>query len=72
MFALDVPEHLDHFQRRKSAIFVPGNKTEQNLYYLKDTFRGRIQTFYEESVVDKFKSNLLLMIFWLNIINYNS
>ncbi len=27
---------------------------------------------YEESVVDKFKSNLLLMIFWLNIINYNS
>ncbi len=28
--------------------------------------------FYEESVVDKFKSNLLLMIFWLNIINYNS
>jgi len=31
-----------------------------------------IITFYEESVVDKFKSNLLLMIFWLNIINYNS
>ena len=29
-------------------------------------------TKYEESVVDKFKSNLLLMIFWLNIINYNS
>jgi hypothetical protein len=28
--------------------------------------------YYEESVVDKFKSNLLLMIFWLNIINYNS
>jgi hypothetical protein len=28
--------------------------------------------FYEESVVDKFKSNLLLMIIWLNIINYNS
>jgi hypothetical protein len=28
--------------------------------------------FYEESVVDKFKSNLLLPIFWLNIINYNS
>ncbi len=27
---------------------------------------------YEESVVDKFKSNLLLMIFWLDIINYNS
>jgi hypothetical protein len=27
---------------------------------------------YEESVVDKFKSNLLLVIFWLNIINYNS
>jgi hypothetical protein len=27
---------------------------------------------YEESVVDKFKSNLLLMIFWLYIINYNS
>ncbi len=27
---------------------------------------------YEESVVDKFKSNLLLMIIWLNIINYNS
>ena len=27
---------------------------------------------YEESVVDKFKSNLLLMIFWLHIINYNS
>ena len=30
------------------------------------------QMYYEESVVDKFKSNLLLMIFWLNIINYNS
>jgi len=30
------------------------------------------RTRYEESVVDKFKSNLLLMIFWLNIINYNS
>jgi hypothetical protein len=28
--------------------------------------------YYEESVVDKFKSNLLLMIFWLHIINYNS
>ncbi len=28
--------------------------------------------YYEESVVDKFKSNLLLMIIWLNIINYNS
>ncbi len=27
---------------------------------------------YEESVVDKFKSNLLLVIFWLNIIDYNS
>jgi hypothetical protein len=30
------------------------------------------QVLYEESVVDKFKSNLLLMIIWLNIINYNS
>ncbi len=29
-------------------------------------------TSYEESVVDKFKSNLLLMIIWLNIINYNT
>ncbi len=28
--------------------------------------------YYEESVVDKFKSNLLLMIFCLDIINYNS
>jgi hypothetical protein len=28
--------------------------------------------YYEESVVDKFKSNLLLLIFWLHIINYNS
>jgi len=27
---------------------------------------------YEESVVVRFKSNLLLMIFWLHIINYNS
>jgi hypothetical protein len=33
---------------------------------------GHSDDFYEESVVDKFKSNLLLMIFWLNIINYNS
>ncbi len=32
----------------------------------------KLWTKYEESVVDKFKSNLLLMIFWLNIINYNS
>ena len=31
-----------------------------------------VNSLYEESVVDKFKSNLLLMIFWLNIINYNS
>jgi hypothetical protein len=27
---------------------------------------------YEENVVDQFKSNLLLMIFWFYIINYNS
>jgi hypothetical protein len=27
---------------------------------------------YEESVVVRFKSNLLLLIFWLHIINYNS
>ncbi len=26
----------------------------------------------KKAFVDKFKSNLLLMIFWLNIINYNS
>ncbi len=38
---------------------------------LKDGRKGFI-TLYEESVVDKFKSNLLLLIFWLNIINYNS
>ncbi len=31
-----------------------------------------VGTEYEESVVDKFKSNLLLIIFWLHIINYNS
>jgi len=31
-----------------------------------------IRQYYEESVVDKFKSNLLLMIFWLHIIDYNS
>ncbi len=30
------------------------------------------QTYYEENVVTSFKSNLLLMIFWLHIINYNS
>ncbi len=34
--------------------------------------RLKASAFYEESVVDKFKSNLLLMIIWLNIINYNS
>ncbi len=28
--------------------------------------------YYEESVVDRIKSNLLLIIFWLHIINYNS
>ncbi len=35
---------------------------------------GQIRNYiyYEESVVDKFKSNLLLLIFWLHIINYNS
>jgi hypothetical protein len=27
---------------------------------------------YEENVVTSFKSNLLLMIFWFHIINYNS
>jgi len=31
-----------------------------------------ILTNYEENVVTSFKSNLLLMIFWLHIINYNS
>ncbi len=36
------------------------------------TDRCRNLLCYEESVVDKFKSNLLLVIFWLNIINYNS
>ncbi len=35
------------------------------------SFNNQLDT-YEESVVDKFKSNLLLMIFWWNIINYNS
>jgi hypothetical protein len=35
-------------------------------------FNLDILAIYEESVVDKFKSNLLLVIFWLNIINYNS
>ncbi len=29
-------------------------------------------SYYEESVVVRIKSNLLLMIFWLHIINYNS
>ncbi len=29
-------------------------------------------TEYEESVVVRIKSNLLLMIFWFHIINYNS
>ncbi len=39
------------------------------------TFNTNTFTFntnYEESVVVRFKSNLLLMIFWLHIINYNS
>ncbi len=31
-----------------------------------------LKTNYEENLVDKFKSILLLMIFRLNIINYNS
>ncbi len=34
--------------------------------------QGKQWNSYEESVVDKFKSNLLLVIFWLNIIDYNS
>ena len=42
MFALDVPEHLDHLQRRKSAIFVPGNKTEQNLYDISRILSGAV------------------------------
>jgi hypothetical protein len=46
------------------------------LYFLKTYCRERdfvkiAVHQYEESVVDKFKSNLLLMLFWLNIINYN-
>ena len=28
--------------------------------------------YYEENIMTSFKSNLLLMIFWLHIINYNS
>jgi hypothetical protein len=31
-----------------------------------------LRKYYEESVVVRIKSNLLLMIFWLHIINYNS
>ncbi len=31
-----------------------------------------LETKYEENVVTSFKSNLLLMIFWFYIINYNS
>ncbi len=47
-------------------------------HFLTSCENGKIQTLdlmvmsYEESVVDKFKSNLLLVIFWLNIIDYNS
>jgi hypothetical protein len=42
------------------------------LFYFSFTLASIARMFYEESVVDKFKSNLLLLIFWLNIINYNS
>jgi len=48
MFALDVPEHLDHLQRRKSAIFVPGNKTEQNLYDISRILSGAV---FKHSIV---------------------
>ncbi len=46
-------------------MFDAGRYKEPNLLLVQEAL-------YEESVLDKFKSNLLLVIFWLNIINYNS
>ncbi len=57
-------ENLTNLTIMKNAELV--SMSIQNL-----KFFGKLK-FYEESVVDKFKSNLLLMIFWLHIINYNS
>ncbi len=40
----------------------------RNFHFLK----YHINANYEENVMISFKSNLLLMIFWLHLINYNS
>ena len=47
------------------------NFLNNNIYSYLETSGGQSSN-YEESVVDKFKSNLLLVIFWLNITDYNS
>ncbi len=67
-----------------SRNFLTGPKSFQWLNHIQyndtrtnDTKRDNTQynsiiTVYEENIVSSFKLNLLLMIFWLNIINYNS
>ncbi len=49
-----------------------GERDEEKISVSDNLKKPFSATLYEESVVVRFKSNLLLMIFWFNIINYNS
>ncbi len=64
--------HLHHLEEKNNATNkLMADLLESNIWFT-TKITDAVEKKYEESVVDKFKSNLLLMIFWLNIINYNS
>jgi hypothetical protein len=66
---------LTKLTRPRLSPFIKKQKLTQKNFFVEKKSFGRANNFlwyYEESVVDKFKSNLLLMIIWLNIINYDS
>jgi hypothetical protein len=69
LFIFSTLELIRHLWQLKTFNY----KTQHTLAHWDQLLHQLInRTAYEESVVDKFKSNLLLMIFWLNIFNYNS
>ncbi len=62
----------NYLTKCKSALNTFQNWTCKWVFKMNTFLEDNWHSSYEESVVDKFKSNLLLMIFWLHIINYNS
>ncbi len=73
IFCVEYAEHFFKLTKGFIAINFIKFYTKGSFWiYLIQKFINTYSQQYEESVVDKFKSNLLLMIIWLNIINYNS